>query len=81
MHCYQSIGVDVVPVELNLPMMYDGELSVNVEVNCSSTASVKDTTCRRYKLPIQPLNPLQSIGLRLEKNVYQPDDVGNKLLP
>lgn len=81
MHCYQSIGVDVVPVELNLPVMYDGELSVNVEVNCSSAASVKDTTCRRYKLPIQPLNPLQSIGLRLEKNVYQPDDVGNKLLP
>ena len=77
-------GEAISPVELTIPMSYDGQLTVRL--GCGSAANgsgngskgnVVGGGCQSEEFPVHPLEPIQSLSLRLERTVYHPDDVGN----
>jgi hypothetical protein len=79
-------GEAISPVELTIPMSYDGQLTVRL--GCGSLANASSSGngsnvgvggggCQSEEFPVHPLEAIQSLSLRLERTVYHPDDVGN----
>lgn len=80
-------GEAISPVELTIPMSYDGQLTVRLS-SCGSPANASSSGngsnvvgvgggCQSEEFPVHPLEAIQSLSLRLERTVYHPDDVGN----
>lgn len=84
-------GEAISPVELTIPMSYDGQLTVRLGCGSPANASSGNGSngsnvvvgvgvgggCQSEEFPVHPLEAIQSLSLRLERTVYHPDDVGN----
>ncbi|XP_046454359.1 C3 and PZP-like alpha-2-macroglobulin domain-containing protein 8 isoform X2 [Daphnia pulex] len=76
-------GEAISPVELTIPMSYDGQLTVRLgcgsPANASSSGNGSNVVggggCQSEEFPVHPLEAIQSLSLRLERTVYHPDDV------
>lgn len=80
-------GEAISPVELTIPMSYDGQLTVRLgcgspqQTDGNESGNGSKVTgiggCQSEEFPVHPLEAIQSLSLRLERTVYHPDDVGN----